>query len=450
MSQMTMVDGSSSQLPMNLPLPIEEVHGEESVGLGTLQAAAPLVKDAENNPVEFVLEEALKIKSNERKSVRLEEKEKENADPLPDVHGDTSPEIQKSLYVNIQPLSEKNFKKASASSPVKIVREEPLVLKSPEPRPKTSSNRSPSPTLPKTLNMSIEESPVILENSKYRKYRSPLKQKPSTSQPTPLNMSIDEDVLKELPEDIRLEIENERKMKSQKNSAKINSKKNPNDGEEEPRILHRRLTSSAGRSRILEEKPKTQSKRKPPAPKNSSKVIFSAREFTAAVAENAKSRPKKRSKLLDSDSEGSSTDDVSTISQKSKTRLVKHSTPLNSDSKGSLSEIPLSQPISPVRKKGRGVLKRAVKQSAKKSKLSKNSDDETSTALDETKTSEASSVKQSAKKSKLSKNSDDEAKNSEASVTNSSERRKSLTNRSKLNKKNKKGETPLHSACCKV
>ena len=42
-------------------------------------------------------------------------------------------------------------------------------------------------------------------------------------------MSIDEDVLKELPEDIRLEIENEREnwIELQKKSARIDSKKNP-------------------------------------------------------------------------------------------------------------------------------------------------------------------------------------------------------------------------------
>ena len=268
----------------------EEDEEEEDIGLQSLQSD-PSVKDEENNPIRFVLQEPPKIELNKQKSVRLE-KEKENADPSPGFRGSTTQEIlgQKSLYVDIQPLSEKNFRKA-LESPVKIVNTSPLILKSPP------------------------------------------------QQPTMVNMSVD-----------------------------------PHDDEEKPRILNSRLIP-AGKSKILEEKPKTQSKRKPPAPKNSSKDIFSARELTAAAEENAKSRAKRRSKRLDSESEGSSSD-VSTVSQKSKHRFVK--------------------------------------------------------------------------KSKLSKNSDDEAKTSGASVKNSAQGRKSLINRSKLNKKNKKGETPLHAACCKV
>ena len=104
----------------------EEEVEEDDIGLENLQTNAPSAKDAENNSLEFDLAEPQENELNQLS--RSKEKEKENEDILPDVGGKTTPEIEKTLSLNIRPLSEKNFNKASASSPVKIVNTNPLIL----------------------------------------------------------------------------------------------------------------------------------------------------------------------------------------------------------------------------------------------------------------------------------------------------------------------------------
>ena len=104
----------------------EEEVEEDDIGLENCQTNAPSAKDAENNSLEFDLAEPQENELNQLS--RSKEKEKENEDILPDVGGKTTPEIEKTLSLNIRPLSEKNFNKASASSPVKIVNTNPLIL----------------------------------------------------------------------------------------------------------------------------------------------------------------------------------------------------------------------------------------------------------------------------------------------------------------------------------
>ena len=120
MSQMTLVEAGNEYEEEK-----EEVE-EDDIGLENLQTNAPSDKDAENNSLEFDLAEPQENELNQLS--RSKEKEKENEDLLPDVGGKTTPEIEKTLSLNIRPLSEKNFNKASASSPVKIVNTNPLIL----------------------------------------------------------------------------------------------------------------------------------------------------------------------------------------------------------------------------------------------------------------------------------------------------------------------------------
>ena len=119
MSQMTLVEAGNEYEEEE-----EEVE-EDDIGLENLQNNAPSDKDAENNSLEFDLAEPQENELNQLS--RSKEKEKENEDILPDVGGKTTPEIEKTLSLNIRPLSEKNFNKASAS-PVKIVNTNPLIL----------------------------------------------------------------------------------------------------------------------------------------------------------------------------------------------------------------------------------------------------------------------------------------------------------------------------------